>query len=276
MTPEQQIKIWADQMAATFEAQVKSIPDARYRARALRDTLNDIRPGLSNQVTAATVALQKQGVQPIDRALRMALVQRLEIYVKSVLKSGGAFDTESDLGDWAGPALGTFNSEQFSNIMDTVTESLTNIGSTASSITNMALENRRAQAELAAQEREAERQASIEELRVYGEIAAEERAAEIAASEEARRVRELELEESETSRRARLEAAASEREAREAELAAEEAAARARRQAALGPAAPPGGGGGGLLIAGIVGVLVIGGGITGYVLYKKSKKGKTK
>jgi hypothetical protein len=274
MTPEQQIHAWAEQMAATFEAQVKTIPDARYRARALRDILNDIRPGLSNQVTAATVALQKQGVQPLEAALHQALVTRLIIYVKQILKAGGAYDTESDLGDMAGEALGTFNSAAFSNIMGAVNQSLSSLGQMATSITQTALQGRQEREALRAREREAERQASLEELRIVGEMQASEREAELEAEAEERRARELELREAESTRRARMEEARAEREEREAELEREEAAAAARRRELLQAGAPAPSGGGGIWLA-LGGLVVVGGGIAA-VLYFRSKGKKDK
>lgn len=277
MTPEQQINAWAEQMAAQFEGQVKTIPDARYRARALRDILNDIRPGLSNQVTAATVALQKQGVQPLEAALRQALVTRLTVYVKQILKAGGAFDTEEDLGDLAGEALGTFNASAFSNIMSSVNQSLSSIGEMATSITQTALTGRQEREALRAREREAERQASLEELRIIGEMQAAERTAEIEAEAEARRSRELELREAETARRTRMEEARAEREAREAALREEEAAAAARRRELMAPAAAPRRGAGGTILLAVGGLVVVGGGIAAVLYFKKKgAKGKGK
>lgn len=76
-----QIQQKAREIAENLEATVRTVPDERNRARALRDVLNLIKPGLSEQVTAAATVLQRQGVTPLSAALHQALVRRLELYL---------------------------------------------------------------------------------------------------------------------------------------------------------------------------------------------------
>lgn len=269
MTPEQQIRAWANDMASRLMSQAKVTHYGDLRARALKDMLESIQPGFSNRVTAAAVALQRQGVQPLNNALRQALSRRLEIYLRSLLKQGGAFDTEADLGDCAGSSLGTFNAQRFGSIMNAVNQSLAAIGEATTSIYSAATESRDRREERRAQERAAQREQELARLEAEARVRGEERSHELerARAEHEQRLAEMRMQAEE--RRARLEAARERREERERRIEEERAAEEALLDRGLEPMPPPSGGGAGILIAGL---LLAGVGVGGYFLLRKKKK----
>lgn len=248
---EKQLRAWAYSLADTTMSRVQyGLLDADLRARAVKTVLDDLRPGLGEQVRQRTIVYVRGG-HTYKSALREAMAEAFMRIGAAKLNSHGerlgeiddllnqAAETGSVIpGDPKTASAATPSSSSANSILGGVTSAVGGLLTGAMNIYSAVEGNRQARRELSAEQSRWQSEVALQTLREGREYD----------------LRELELAE-ESARRQALEAAT----AREAAAAADAAAAAARREALL----PPGGGGSDigtyLVIGGIVLVVAVGG-----------------